>query len=114
MPKLEKTNELYAQFERICPHIKGKRNLSAKDVATAIVNAVAGEIALAASSAKEPQNCEALDWFMDDKQRELRIKIRDLIQPCITAAKNYQNSYLVDSGLMPKVESVKEAGADFV
>lgn len=101
---MTKDTNLYAEFERICPHIRGKRNLSAKDVATAIVNAILNDALDAAGAAKK--DITGLSWLTEDEQRPIRAKMRDVIQPFITASKNSQNVNLAPVGLMPKVTSV--------
>jgi hypothetical protein len=109
MPALEKTTNLYTSFERITPILKANgSNLTAKAVATAVMESVVNDICDAVL-AQKPQvdgvgaiGADCLDWFMADEQKNLRIAIRNRITPCITAAKNYQNVYLEPSGLMPK------------
>ena len=105
MPKLENTTNMFASFERICPILKEKgSNLTSKAVATAVMESVLLDANDAFFGSKdEKKGSNPIDWLMLDGQKELRIKIRDAIMPCITAAKNYQNSYLEPSGLMPKV-----------
>lgn len=109
---LAKDSNLYAAFERICPHIRGKRNLSARDVATAITLSVLNDAR--DEIAKAGKDYSGLDWLIDeDAQKPVRAKIRDVIQPGITAAKNFQLSNLVPAGLMDKPVSVAGDDTEF-
>lgn len=109
---LAKDSNLYAAFERICPHIRGKRNLSAKDVATAIVLSVLNDARDEIS--KAGKDYSGLDWLIDEAaQQPLRAELRNTIQPCVTAAKNYHLSALVPCGLMDKPVTVSGDDAEF-
>jgi hypothetical protein len=101
MPAIDKTSNLYASFERICPMLKKTgSNLNAKAVATAAMESVINDINDALLVAK--LDASSIDWIMADEQKAVRIKIRDNIKFLFTAPKNAQNSYLEPSGLMPK------------
>ena len=110
MPALDKTTNLYASFERICPILQANgSNLTAKAVATAMMESVLLDANDAFLGQAKPQlqsddtpYTNPIDWLMDDAQKNTRIAIRDRIQPFVTAAKNAQNVYLEPSGLMPK------------
>ena len=104
MPALNKASNLYERFEVICQQINGKRNLSQKDVATAVVLTVLNEIA---DSGKD------IEFWLGDEGKQLRVTLRDNVQPTFTAAKNYQNSYLAPSGLMPEVKGAGTTSEEF-
>ncbi len=105
MPALDKTTNLYAATERVATICKAnKMNLSADAVAAIIVETVLNEVCDRASAAK--QNCEAIEWFNDVPQKKARSEVATSISKCVTAAKNYQNSYAAPSGLMEKAETV--------
>ena len=112
MPALDKNSNLYAATERVAAICKvNKMNLSADAVAAIIVETVVNEITDKAMAAK--QNCEGLDWLMDEPQKKARAEVAAVIAKCVTAAKNYQNSYAAPSRLMEKAETVT-ADVEFV
>jgi len=114
MPKMNTATNLYEQFERICPALKAQgRNLPAAAVAAAIVNAVL-EDAKDAIAAKG-LSIEGLEFLTGNEGKATRAKIQAEITPCITASKNYQNSYLAPSGLLPKIEAGdKQENEEFI
>ena len=104
MPTLDKTSNLYERCEVICSQIKGKRNLSQKDAATIAVLTILNDIADSGKSIEE---------VLGDEGKDLRIKIRDNVKPLFTASKNFQNSYLEPSGLMPKATGEERVTEEF-
>lgn len=112
MPALVKETNLFAAMERVSAVCKANKiNLNADAVAAAVVETIVNEITDKAMAAK--QNCEGLDWFMDEPQRKLRSEVAQSIKLCFTAPKNYQNSYLYPSGLMDKIEGTEKSALDF-
>jgi hypothetical protein len=98
--KLDKSSYIYGETEVIAIAIRGKRNLAQQDTATIALKVVLNEAMDEMSKSK----CSIEDLLGDDK-REWRKKIRDEIKPLLTASKNYQNTYCVESELLPKSES---------
>ena len=118
MPALDKNTNLYEQCELVCSQIKGKRNLSQKDLATITVKTIladaqdlSGQASVAAL--KKGEKFDPLAYLMEDSQRELRAKIRDNVKFTFTASKNFQNVYLKPSGLMPKATGEEKQTEEF-
>ena len=104
MPTLDKNNNLFERCEVVANQIKGKRNLSQKDSATICVLAILNEVADSGKSIEE---------LLDDGGKEWRIATRDMVQPLFTASKNFQDSYLQPSGLMPLSKTIATESEEF-
>ena len=104
MPAIQKDSNLYERCEVVCAQIKGKRNLSQKDLATITVLTILNEVA---------DSGKSIEDLLGDEGKEWRVKIRDNVKPTFTASKNFQNVYLVPSGLMPKAEGTEPMSEEF-
>ena len=119
MPALDKTTNLYAATERVATICKAnKMNLSADAVAAIIVETVVNEINDKFYEAKPKaldgtEISNPLDWITMETAKKARAEVAAAIAKCVTAAKNYQNSYAAPSGLMDKAETVS-ADVEFV
>lgn len=113
MALMTKDSNIYAEFERIAAMLKASgSNLTAKAVASAIVNSVLADALDEAAKAKV--NIEGLSWIMEDEQKGLRGKMVERVSPFITAAKNSQSSQLARVGLMPEAKGTERETVEFV
>lgn len=119
MPALDKNTNLYAAVERVAAICKANRiNLTAEAMAAAIVETVLNDcidLAGAANKAatEKGESFDAASWAMEDGQKAVRKQMASNISKCITASKNFQNSYAHPSGLMDKAVS-DSASVEFV
>jgi hypothetical protein len=127
MPIIQKTTALYEHTEALIAALKlkdfaGKSegNLTAAMVASVVTKTFISELMNTASpnpgkdgTEQNPHsNPAAVEWLeslLEESAKAERSRIRAVIQPCITAAKNYQDSYCQPSGLLHK--SKLEGGA---
>lgn len=116
MPKIDKFTSLYEHCEKIANAIRGKRNLASKDTATiallTVIDETINRLSEMQSAGKSME--DAVASLMDEENKVWRAKTRDVIQPLFTAAKNYQNTWMEPSGLLPEAKGEFVEKEEFV
>lgn len=100
MPALLNTTNIYAQSDRIASQICGKRNWTAQDSATVALLAIMDQI-LDSGKSVEYLLARKGDEGVADTDAEIatkwRVEARNMLLPLMTAANNFQNSYLANT-----------------
>jgi hypothetical protein len=92
--KMDKTTNLYERCEVVAASLNQKgQNWNAEASAAVCLLTILNEIADSGKSVEE---------LLDDSGLEWRKKVKNLVKPLFTAAKNFQSSHLEPSGLMGK------------